>query len=194
MVGRLHPEKGYEYLFQAMAKLKGRLDRPVRLLIAGKGPLEEDFRKEVLSLGCDDVVQFLGFRKDVPDLMSAVDLLVLPSVAEAFGLVLTEALYLGTPVVASKAGGIPEIVSDGIDGVLVPPADAEALAGALAELLLDPDRRRRMAGAGRQKVQERFSFEGMVRAYEEIYNRLLSRFEVPALMPNNGVVSIPKKA
>src|SRR5262249_41094991 len=159
----LHPEKGYEHLFRAMASLKGRTDRPVRLLIAGRGALEAAFRDEVRALGCEDVIQFLGFRNDVPDLMAAADLLVLPSVAEAFGLVLAEALYLGTPVVATRVGGIPEIVTDGVDGILVPPADSQALADALLDLLHDPERRRRMAGAGRQKVVERFRFEDMVR-------------------------------
>ena len=172
MVGRLHPEKGYAYLFRAMADLKPRTDRPFLLLVAGKGPFEEAYREEVRSLGCADVVRFLGFRGDVPDLMAAADLVVLPSVAEAFGLVLTEALYLGTPVVATRVGGIPEIVTDGADGVLVPPAESRALAEAIAGLLDDPKRRARMAGAGRDKVRDRFRFEDMVRAYEAIYEEM----------------------
>lgn len=175
MAGRLHPEKGYEYLFRAMAQLKGRLERPIHLLVAGKGPCEEVYQREVESLGCADVVRFLGFRKDVTDLMAAADLVVLPSVAEAFGLVLTEALYLGTPVIATRVGGIPEIVSDGVDGVLVRPADAQALADRIAELLCDEELRQRMAGAGRRKVQDRFRFEDMVRSYEIIYGKLANR-------------------
>ncbi len=174
IVARLHSEKGYGYLFPAVARLKEQLDRPVRLLVAGRGPFEEAYRAQVRSLGCEEVVSFLGFRKDVPDLMAAADLVVLPSVAEAFGLVLTEALYLGTPVVATRVGGIPEIVTDGVDGVLVPPADSEALAEALAGLLRDPERRRRMAGAGRQHVIDRFRFEDMVRSYEALYDQLTS--------------------
>jgi glycosyltransferase involved in cell wall biosynthesis len=115
------------------------------------------------------MVTFLGFRKDSPDLIAAADLLILPSLAEAFGLVLTEALYLGTPVVATRVGGIPEIVDDGIDGTLVPPADSRALAQAILELLENPEKRRRVAGAGREKVLKRFRFEDMVRSYEDIY-------------------------
>ncbi len=175
IVARLHPEKGYEYLFQALAEMKSSLDRPVLLLVAGAGPFEEAYRAQVRSLGCADNVHFLGFRKDVQDLMTAADLVVLPSVAEAFGLVLTEALYLGTPVVATRVGGIPEIVSDGVDGVLVPPANSHALAEAIGGLLRDPERRRRMAGTGRRKVQERFQFEDMVRAYEKVYQGLSGR-------------------
>ncbi len=175
VAARLHPEKGYEYLFRALAKMKSKLDRPVLLLVAGRGTYEEYYRAQACALGCRDAVRFLGFRKDVQDLMAAADLVVLPSLAEAFGLALTEALYLGTPVVASRVGGIPEIVSDGVDGVLVAPADSQALADAIAGLLRNPERRRQMAGAGRQKVWERFRFEDMVRAYEKVYRGLTSR-------------------
>jgi glycosyltransferase involved in cell wall biosynthesis len=115
------------------------------------------------------MVSFLGFRKDSPDLMAGADLVILPSVAEAFGLVLAEALYVGTPVVATRIGGIPEIIEDGIDGVLVAPADSGALAAAVAELLNHPERLRSLAGRGRDKIAKRFQFEEMVRAYENVY-------------------------
>jgi glycosyltransferase involved in cell wall biosynthesis len=171
VVARLHPEKGYEYLFEAVAQLKTQVSRPVLVLVAGRGPFEDAYRARVRSLGCEDVVRFLGFRRDIPDLMAAADLFVLPSVAEAFGLALAEAVYLGTPVVASRVGGIPEIVEDGTDGVLVPPADSAALAAAIANLLNDSARRARLAGAGRERVRQGFRFEDMVRAYEAIYDR-----------------------
>jgi glycosyltransferase involved in cell wall biosynthesis len=133
----------------------------------------------VRRLGCEGVVRFLGFRNDLPDLMAASDLFVLPSVAEAFGLVLVEALYLGVPVVATRVGGIPEIIDHGADGVLVPPADSVVLASALMELLSNDARRMRLAGVGRAKVLERFSFEAMVRAYEALYDKLGARKECP---------------
>ncbi len=172
IVARLHPEKGHEYLFQAVAELNRTLPRPVILAAAGTGPFAEAYRVKVQEMGCTDFVRFLGFRKDVADLMAAADVMVLPSVAEAFGLVLTEALYLGTPVVATHVGGIPEIVTDGVDGILVPPADSTALARALAGLLSDPERRRRLAGAGKEKVQRQFRFDTMVRRYEAVYEQL----------------------
>lgn len=173
MPARLHPEKGHTYLFQALPGIRKRVARDVVVLVAGAGPFEEAYRQQVRALGCDDIVRFLGFRRDVWDLMAAADLVVLPSVAEAFGLVLAEALYLGTPVVASRVGGIPEIVDDGIDGVLVPPADSGALADAIVRLLNDGQERQRLAGAGREKVRGRFSFEQMARGYERLYERLL---------------------
>jgi glycosyltransferase involved in cell wall biosynthesis len=169
VVARLHEEKGHRYLFEALDEIKRRADRPVRLLVAGAGTYEAAYRDQVRALGCEESVSFLGFRKDSADLMAAADLVVLPSLAEAFGLVLTEALYIGTPVVATRVGGIPEIVDDGVDGILVPPANGEALADAIVGLLNNPDERRRMAGAGREKVLSKFCFEDMVRSYEAIY-------------------------
>lgn len=169
---RLHPEKGYEYLFDSFLRIKAQTARRVILLVAGRGPFEAEYRSRVKELGCEGEVKFLGFRKDVPDLMAAADLVVLPSVAEAFGLVLTEALYLGTPVVATRVGGIPEIIDDGVDGVLVPPADSEQLADAISALLRDSDRRRQMSGRGKAKVVGLFQFEAMVRAYEAVYDQL----------------------
>jgi glycosyltransferase involved in cell wall biosynthesis len=172
--GRLHPEKGQAYLFRALPALRARLARPVVTLVAGAGPFEAAYREEVRALGCDDMVRFLGFRRDLPDLIAAADLVVLPSAAEAFGLVLAEALYLGTPVVSTTVGGIPEIVEAGVDGALVPPADSRALAEAIADLLADPARRRRLAAAGRDRVSERFGFERMMRAYERLYEGFLA--------------------
>jgi glycosyltransferase involved in cell wall biosynthesis len=169
IVARLHPEKGHHYLFQSLAEVRRRVNKPVRLLVAGVGTFDAAYREEVRELGCDDIVSFIGFRKDAADLMAAADLVILPSVAEAFGLVLTEALYLGTPVVATRVGGIPEIVNDGVDGVLVPAADSQALADAIVELLNDEHRRKKLAGAGREKVLNRFRFEDMVHSYEAIY-------------------------
>lgn len=175
IAARLHPEKGYEHLFDALPEIGRRAGRRVLLLVAGRGTYEEEYRARVRELGCDEMVRFLGFRQDAPDLMAAADLFVLPSVAEAFGLVLAEALYLGTPVVATRVGGIPEIVDDGVDGVLVPPGDSRALADAVIALLNDPERRRAMAGAGREKVIGRFQFAEMVRAYERVYEELTVR-------------------
>ena len=105
--------------------------------------------------------------------MAAADVVVIPSVAEAFGLVVTEALYLGSPVVAAKTGGIPEIVQDQVDGLLVPPASPDALANAIIRLLQDELLLQRLSGAGRQKVIREFSFECMVRQYESLYEQLL---------------------
>lgn len=175
VAARLHPEKGYEYLFRALPEIRRRVSRPVTLLVAGRGDSKEEFRALVEDIGCRDMVRFLGFRRDLPDLMAGADLFVLPSVAEAFGLVLAESLYLGTPVVATHTGGIPEIVTDGVDGMLVPPADSHALAEAIVDLLNDDNRRQNLNGAGREKVTKLFQFKDMIRAYEAVYRRLTTQ-------------------
>ena len=170
--GRLHPEKGYPYLFDAVPKLKELSRKPFVWLIAGRGTFEQEFKKQVSDLGADDVVRFTGFRTDMPDLMAASDLFVLPSVAEAFGVVFAEAIYLGTPIVAARTGGIPEIVTDGVDGVLIPPADSNAIAEAVADLVNNPEKLKSLAGGGREKIIERFEFEDMTRRYEAVYESL----------------------
>lgn len=171
--GRLHPEKGYEYLFPAIARIKTQTNKPFVWLIAGKGPFDGEFRRQVSALGCDDVVRFIGFRTDIPDLMSAADLFVLPSIAEAFGVVFAEALYLGTPIVATTTGGIPEVVTNGVDGILVAPENSVALADCVAELINDPEKLKSFKDKGRQKVIERFEFEEMTRKYEAVYEELI---------------------
>jgi glycosyltransferase involved in cell wall biosynthesis len=168
-VSRFHPEKGQEFLFRALPEIKKRSSRPVKLLLAGTGTYEDEYRRLVKELGIENEVVFLGFRRDAPDLMKAADLVVHPATAEAFGLVITEALYLGTPVVASRVGGIPEIVDDGQDGLLVESENPQTLAEAIVRLMEDNDLRTRLAGAGREKVQQKFSFENMMRAYEDVY-------------------------
>ncbi|MFV0388977.1 MAG: glycosyltransferase family 4 protein [Pyrinomonadaceae bacterium] len=171
--GRLHPEKGYPYLFEAVAKLKKLTDKPFVWLIAGKGPLEAEFRQRVSELGCDDVIKFIGFRKDIPDLMSTADVFVLPSVAEAFGVVFAEAIYLGVPIVATKIGGIPEIVTDEVDGILIPPADSDAIAKTVVDLINNPEKLESLKYKGREKVIGKFEFEDMTRQYEAVYDDLV---------------------
>lgn len=170
--GRLHPEKGYPHLFEAIPKLKTLTDKPFLWLIAGKGALKDKFEADVARLKADDVVKFIGFRKDIPDLMSTADLFVLPSVAEAFGVVFAEAIYLGVPIVATKIGGIPEIVDDGSDGILIPPADSDAIASTVADLINNPQKLAGLKNNGREKVIEKFEFEEMTRRYEKVYEDL----------------------
>ena len=174
VMARLHPEKGQSDLFRALPELRRATSKKWMLWVAGAGTFEAEYRAEVAALGCEDVVRFLGFRRDAADVMTAADVVVLPSVAEAFGLVVAEAIYLGKPVVATRVGGIPEIVEDGVDGVLVPPADPRSLAAALAPLIDDADRRERIGGAGIARVRRQFSFETMIKDYEAIYEALAS--------------------
>jgi len=118
-------------------------------------------------------VRFEGFCEDVPRLLGELDLLVLPSLWEGFGLVLLEAMAAGRPVVASAVGPIPEVVADGETGLLVPPEDPAALADAIVRVLLDADLAARLGGAGRRRVERFFGIERMVAQTDAVYQELL---------------------
>ena len=124
--------------------------------------------------GLDGAVRFLGHVDDVPALLSALDLVVLPSTErEGFPLALTEAAMAGRPAIASRLGGIPEIIEDRRTGLLVPPRDAPALAGAIVELLSDAELRNRLGEAARMRARERFTSEAMVDQVLAIYRAVL---------------------
>ena len=166
-VGRLHPEKGVGELCRAWAGLAGA--RPeLHLVVVGEGSYEAEMRR---ILGDAPRVRWLGYREEVAPVLAALDLFVLPSWQESFGLAAVEAMAAGLPVVASRTGGLEEVVVDGGTGVLVPPRDPEALAAAVVELAADPERRRRLGRAGRERVRERFTVERMVDGYEAVLER-----------------------
>src|SRR6185295_16749851 len=125
--------------------------------------------------GVSHCTTFAGLRRDVPDVMRAFDVFVQPSLWEGFGLTAVEAMSVGTPVVASRVGGVEEVVVDGESGVLVPPGDAPALAAACARLMRNRDLAERLARAGVARARERFGIERMVRELEEHYRDLLDR-------------------
>ena len=127
------------------------------------------------ELGIGHRVVFTGRRDDVPAVTAALDVAVLPSYREAQGLSILEAMALGRPVVASNVGGIPEVIQDGVTGLLVPPHDPAALAAAIVRLLTDHPLADTLARAGRELVYERFCVERMVRAIEEIYDQGAAR-------------------
>ncbi|MBI1321033.1 MAG: glycosyltransferase [Candidatus Hydrogenedens sp.] len=169
-VGRLEPIKGFTYFVEAALRLADALPE-ARFVLAGQGSETEAIRRRAAPLG--DRFQMLGLRADVPALMAAFDVCVVPSVNEGMGRVLLEAGAAGTPVAASRVGGIPDIVDDGETGLLVAPRDADALAAALRELAASPERRALMGAAARAKVVPRFSLEAMVRDIESLYEELL---------------------
>ena len=170
-VARLHPEKGHTHLFNALPDVLRRVERPVRLLVAGEGPWRTEYEKEVQRLGVEHAVEFLGFRTDAIALMAAADLVVVPSVAEAFGLVAAEAALLEVPVVGTRAGGIPEVLGE--DGILVPPGDSRALADAIVRVAHHPPTASNLASAS-NRMRTDFSFARMMGAYEALYTERLS--------------------
>lgn len=170
-VGALAPHKAQAYLLRAAAKL--RAEKPeVRYIIAGEGELESELKELARSLGVADLVIFTGFRRDIEAVLAALDVFVLSSVAEGLCTSILDAMLAGVPVVATSVGGVPEIVLDGVCGLLVPPADPEALARGIARVLGDPALKGRLAAGGRERVRD-FSIERTVFETERLYKRLL---------------------
>lgn len=170
-VGQLIDWKGIHYLVDAADLLRDRTD--VLFLIVGDGDRRAALDDQVRRLGLEDRVRLLGKRDDVHDLLSASDLFVCPSVwDEALGYVILEAMAVGLPVVASRVGGIPEVVKDGENGLLVAPRDPAALAGAIAELIDDRDRRQTMGQTARRLIEESFSLELAIDSTVALYAEL----------------------
>jgi glycosyltransferase involved in cell wall biosynthesis len=168
VVARLEEQKGHRYLLEAFVRVRAAVPG-ARLLIVGLGPLRPALERQAATLGLADAVIFTGFRDDVDRIMAALDLFVLPSLWEGFGLVLLEAMRAGKAIVATAVSAIPEIVADGHTGVLVPPSDADALAAAIVRLLRSPELRGMMGRAGRERLQAEFGVERMVEQTSEIY-------------------------
>ena len=172
-VARFHPVKDHAMLLHAYARAAAV--RPeVDLLLAGDGPLRGELESLVHRLGIEGRVRFLGVRADVPDLLRAVDGFALTSVSEAASLTLLEAMASRLPVVVTAVGGNPEIVRDGVEGLLIPRGDAEAATAAFLRILDDPAAAARMGEAGRARVEERYQLSRTIDAYGRLYQQLAS--------------------
>jgi glycosyltransferase involved in cell wall biosynthesis len=170
VVARLESEKGHRTLLEAWPLVLAAQPR-AWLLIVGEGSERDSLEAEAASLGISDRVVFTGRREDVPAVTAALDVSVLPSYREAQGLSVLEAMALGRPVVASRVGGIPEMIEDGVSGLLVPPNDREALASAIVRLLADHPFADMIAKRGHDLVHDRFCVELMVNSIEAIYDQ-----------------------
>lgn len=173
-VARFHPVKDHATLLQAFARV-APARKDVDLLLAGDGPLRGELESLVERLGITGRVRFLGVRSDVPELLRAVDGFTLTSVSEAASLTLLEAMASRLPVVVTAVGGNPEIVRDGVEGLLVPRGDVAATAGAFLRLLDDPGAAATMGEAGRARVEERYQLSRTIDAYEQLYQRMAGR-------------------
>jgi glycosyltransferase involved in cell wall biosynthesis len=176
-VGRLEPIKGPQFFIEA-ARLCLENNHLLRFILVGEGTLRQELEEKVASWGLKSKIIFAGWQDDIADIMSFLDILVLPSLNEAVGIVLLEAQSLGIPIVASEVGGIPEMVQDKQTGVLVRPGSAAAFALAINNLLSDPERRRSMSAAGKNWVKDRFKAEDMVSKISSVYQELLKEKNV----------------
>jgi glycosyltransferase involved in cell wall biosynthesis len=167
-VANLRKEKAHEVLLTAAARLL--LHQPhLRFVIAGDGPRLAELRELAAALHIADRVTFLGHCEDVPSLLAQADVFVLPSRSEAFPNGAIEAMAAGLPVVATAVGGLLDLIEDGRTGVLVRPDDPVALADAIEALVLSPERGHALGTAARDEVTRRYSFDRMVRAFEDLY-------------------------
>ncbi len=172
-IGNLYPVKGHTYLVRAAAAVIRMVPNAV-FFIAGRGHLLESLQAEARELGVENKIRFLGFRDDVPALLQAMDIFVLPSLSEGLPLSALEAMASGKPVVATRVGGVPEVVVDGETGFLTAPEDADELAEKLVCLLRTPCLAHQLGANGQEIVKERFSLDRMVKNYERLYQDVLS--------------------
>jgi glycosyltransferase involved in cell wall biosynthesis len=167
-VANLRKEKGHEVLLAAAARLVLRHPH-LRFLLAGDGPRMSELRAMAGALHLDDHVRFLGHREDIPALLAEADLFVLPSRSEAFPNGAIEAMAAGLPVVANAVGGLLDLIDDGETGVLVRPDDAVALGDAIEALVRSPEQAAAIGANARDAVARRYSFDRMVRGFEDLY-------------------------
>lgn len=180
LVGRISPWKGQGIFLQAAALVRRRYPQARFQIIGAALFSEQEYEREIralaASLDLDECVEFTGFRSDVQDLIAGLDVLVHASTTgEPFGQVIVEGMAAGKPVVATRGGGVPEIVLDGQTGVLVPMSDVPAMADAILFLLDDPAAARRLGRMGRLRVGEHFTTALTARRVEAVYGRLLNR-------------------
>ena len=175
LIGRMSHEKGHHWFLEAVAPL-AREFPAARFLFVGDGLMRAELEAKVAQLGLSAQTRFVGYQSDILPWMSAMDILVLPSVsAEGFARVLIEAGALGIPAIASPVGGNAEAIESGQTGFIVPVNDVDALRDAVRELLGDSEKRRRLGSAARQRVSANFTVNGMVEKTERIYLEVIRR-------------------
>jgi glycosyltransferase involved in cell wall biosynthesis len=189
-VARMTPEKGHRSLLDSIPAVLARHPHTVFALV-GDGPLRPELEQQAAQLGIAASTRFLGYRRDVPDLLAACDLFVFPSQREGLGSTLIETMLAQRPIVASSAGGIPDLVGPGPNGEapvgdIVPPGDSRALADAISRALADPERSARMAQRGCDRARSHFTTDHMVEATLAVYRELLSAAgHGPAIAPRS---------
>lgn len=172
-VAQLIPRKGHRVLLEALPEVIGEFP-DLRVLLFGRGPLEEGLQQLCHRYGLSSHVQFVGFRSDLDRVLPCLDLVVHPAVMEGLGLSLLEAAAAGVPIVAARVGGVPEIIQDSVTGVLVPPADPKSLAAAIVRLLRQRELARTLGNAGRELVRRTFSVAKMVEGNLAVYRDVLA--------------------
>jgi N-acetyl-alpha-D-glucosaminyl L-malate synthase BshA len=170
-VSNYRPVKRVHDVVNVFAKIRESV--PARLVLVGDGPERPRALAHAADLGVRDDVLFMGRHAAVEELLSCADLFLLPSESESFGLSALEAMACGAPVVASRAGGLPEVVEDGVTGHLLPVGDIEGMAEAGVRILTDDAYKKKLSAAGRELAEGTFSIDRVVPKYEALYERVL---------------------
>ena len=173
MIAQFIPRKGHRVLIEAAPGIVSRCPE-ARFIFFGKGPLQEDVRKMCDRNRISDKMIFAGFRTDLERILPCLDLVVHPARMEGLGVSLLQAAAAGVPMVASRVGGIPEIVQDNVNGYLIDVEDRHAIMRRIIELLADPEKARRFGSAGQMIVRSRFSIDAMVKGNLAVYREMLS--------------------
>ncbi len=171
-IGRPRPVKGFHFLLKAFVLLEKKVPDAL-LVFVGNGPDEGKLKKMALESGICQKIYFLDDRDDIPNVLPAFDLFVLPSIWEGMGIVILEAMAAGLPVLATRVGGVPELVLPDVTGVLVAPSDPEAWIDPLKRLLEEPALRTRLGAQGRKRVEDLFNIQNTVKKTEALYTTLL---------------------
>ena len=171
--GRLSPEKGHKYLIEAIKEMDGKQNNTC-FVFCGEGQCREELEQLAKNLGVYKMCRFLGFRRDLQRFFKAMDLMVLPSLTEGLPNVVLEAFAWAKPVVATKVGGVPEVIQHGVNGFLVPPERPDLLANSICRYLDNPDMMKSMGETGWRIVKSDFNLESQTQKLETIYRKVLS--------------------
>ncbi|MCQ3975046.1 MAG: hypothetical protein DPW09_16525 [Anaerolineae bacterium] len=173
VLATLKEQKGHRYLIEAMAALTPKYP-DLHVILVGDGPLRQTLQAQVAELNLEPYVHFLGSRHDVPDLLAASDLFVLPSLWEGLAMALLEGMATGLPIVASEVSGTIQVIVPGESGLLVPPGEVGCLVEAIGGLLSNPTMARQLGAAAKQRVQAEFSAQKQAHEHLKLYHRLCS--------------------
>ncbi|MBN1346345.1 MAG: glycosyltransferase [Phycisphaerae bacterium] len=201
-VGRLEPIKDYGLLLRAVAALVAKQGTQCQLLLVGEGSQRQNLGLLARNLGIDHLVRFVGWRDDVERILATMDVFALTSRREGMNNAVLEAMASAIPIVATAVGGNPEVIQDGLQGLLIPPGDRDALVAALARLAHDQPRRRWLGAQARLHVVRSFSFERTLRRYADLYRRMAARpfsqaamtMTAPEFTPEMAVAPCPATA
>ena len=173
MLAQFIPRKGHRFLISAAPEILSRCPE-ARILLFGKGPLQNSIRQQCSSQQLGDKVLFAGFRNDLERILPCLNIVVHPATLEGLGVSLLQSAAAGVPIVATRVGGIPEIIENGINGYLIEAGDIQAITNRVINLLEDPIKSKRFGSCGRKKVESQFSIDKMAKSYLSLYRKVLA--------------------